>query len=111
MSLPIFDGGRLRSELGAQSASFDVALSQYNETIVTALKNISDYVITLRSLQSQETDAQRSIASATKSYNLVKEGFRRGLTDYVNVLVAQTQLLPAKQVQRAFSPWPPPIRT
>jgi len=97
MSLPIFDGGRLRSELGAQSASFDVAVSQYNETIVEALKDISDSVITLRSLQSQEADARRSVASATKSYNLAKEGFRRGLTDYVNVLVAQTQLLQARQ--------------
>ncbi len=97
MSLPIFDGGRLRSELGAQSASFDVAVSQYNEAIVEALKNISDSIIMLRSLQSQEVDAQRSVASATKSYNLAKEGFRRGLTDYVNVLVAQTQLLQARQ--------------
>jgi NodT family efflux transporter outer membrane factor (OMF) lipoprotein len=97
MSLPIFDGGRLRSELGAQSASFDEAVDQYNQTIVGALKDISDAVIRLRSLQSQEEDSQRSVASATKSYNLAKEGFRRGLTDYVNVLVAQTELLKAKQ--------------
>ena len=97
MSLPIFDGGRLRSELGVQSASFDVAVSQYNQTIVAALKDISDSIITLRSLVSQAADAQRSVASATKSYNLAKEGFRRGLTDYVSVLVAQTELLKAKQ--------------
>ncbi|MFM0277768.1 efflux transporter outer membrane subunit [Paraburkholderia sediminicola] len=97
MSLPIFDGGRLRSELGAQSASFDEAVSQYNEAIVEALKDISDSLINLRSLQSQQNDTQRSVASATRSYNLAKEGFRRGLTDYVNVLIAQTQLLQAKQ--------------
>jgi NodT family efflux transporter outer membrane factor (OMF) lipoprotein len=97
MSLPIFDGGRLRSELGAQSASFDEAVDHYNQTIVGALKDVSDGVIHLRSLQSQQEDAKRSVTSATRSYNLAKESFRRGLTDYVNVLVAQTQLLQAKQ--------------
>jgi outer membrane protein TolC len=97
MSLPIFDGGRIRSQLGAQSAAYDEAVDQYNQTIVGALKDISDDVIRLRSLQRQQDDAQRSVASATKSFDLAKEGFRRGLTDYVNVLIAQSQLLQAQQ--------------
>jgi NodT family efflux transporter outer membrane factor (OMF) lipoprotein len=97
MSLPIFDGGQLRGQLGAASAQYDEAVDRYDQTIVGALKSISDGVIRVRSVQTQEDAAQRSVAAATASFDLAKEGFRRGLTDYVNVLVAQTQLLHAQQ--------------
>lgn len=37
------------------------------------------------------------MAANDRSYQLSREGFRRGLTDYVNVLVAQQQLLRAQE--------------
>ncbi|MEI6002307.1 efflux transporter outer membrane subunit [Paraburkholderia bengalensis] len=97
MSLPIFTGGRLRSQLGAASAGYDVAVDEYNQSIVNALKEIADQVVRMRSLETQLKDAQRSVATANKSYQLAREGYRRGLTDYVNVLIAQTQLLRAQE--------------
>ncbi|WP_144156676.1 efflux transporter outer membrane subunit [Paraburkholderia sp. BCC1885] len=97
MSLPIFDGGRLRSELGVADAGYDVAVEQYNQAIVSALKDVADQVVRIRSLQTQENDAERSVAAARKNYDLSKEGYRRGLTDYLNVLVAQNQLLRAQE--------------
>jgi NodT family efflux transporter outer membrane factor (OMF) lipoprotein len=97
LSLPIFTGGRLRSQLGAASAGYDVAVEQYNQSIVDALKAIADQVVRMRSLDTQLNDAQRSVATANKSYQLAREGYRRGLTDYVNVLIAQTQLLRAQE--------------
>jgi hypothetical protein len=42
-------------------------------------------------------DAQHSVAIAQRTYGLADESFRRGLTDYVNVLGSQTQLLQARQ--------------
>ena len=97
LSLPIFDGGRLRSELGASDAGYDAAVEQYNQTIVSALKDVADQVVRLRSLQTQENDAERSVATARKNYELSREGYKRGLTDYLNVLVAQNQLLRAQE--------------
>ncbi|MFP6559632.1 efflux transporter outer membrane subunit [Paraburkholderia sp. B3] len=97
LSLPIFDGGRLRAQLGAQSAAYDVAVDQYNQTIVTALKEIADEVVRMRSLATQEDDAHRSVTIAQRNFDLSEEGYRRGLTDYVNVLIAQQQLLTAQQ--------------
>lgn len=97
LSLPIFDGGRLRSQLGAQSAAYDMAVDQYNQTIVTALKEIADQVVRMRSLTTQLDDAHRSVAVAQRNYDLAEEGFRRGLTDYLNVLVAHNQLLQSQQ--------------
>ncbi|PRX30174.1 NodT family efflux transporter outer membrane factor (OMF) lipoprotein [Paraburkholderia sp. BL18I3N2] len=97
LSLPILDGGRLRSQLGAASAGYDEAVERYNQSIVGALKDISDQVIRIRSLATQADDADRSVAAARKNYDLSREGYRRGLTDYLNVLIAQNQLLRAQE--------------
>jgi NodT family efflux transporter outer membrane factor (OMF) lipoprotein len=97
LSLPILDGGRLRSQLGAASAGYDEAVESYNQSIVGALKDISDQVIRIRSLATQADDADRSVAAARKNYDLSREGYRRGLTDYLNVLIAQNQLLRAQE--------------
>ncbi|HZZ12992.1 MAG TPA: efflux transporter outer membrane subunit [Paraburkholderia sp.] len=97
LSLPILDGGRLRSQLGAASAGYDEAVDAYNQSIVSALKDISDQVIRIRSLATQTEDAGRSVVAARKNYDLAREGYRRGLTDYLNVLIAQTQLLRAQE--------------
>ncbi|WP_168787463.1 efflux transporter outer membrane subunit [Paraburkholderia aromaticivorans] len=97
LSLPILDGGRLRSQLGAASAGYDEAVESYNQSIVGALKDISDQVIRIRSLATQADDADRSVAAARKNYELSREGYRRGLTDYLNVLIAQNQLLRAQE--------------
>ena len=97
LSLPIFDGGRLRGELGVASAGYDEAVSAYDQTIVSALKQIADQVVRMRSLATQQNDAQRSVDVARKNYTLAREGYRRGLTDYLNVLVAQNQLLHAQE--------------
>jgi NodT family efflux transporter outer membrane factor (OMF) lipoprotein len=96
MTLPIFEGGRLRSQLGAASAQYDQAVDQYNATLVGALRDVADQVVRLQSLDRQLDAAGRSVAAAQKSYHLADEGYKRGLTDYLNVLVAQTQLLRAQ---------------
>ncbi len=99
LTLPIFEGGRLRAQLGAAAAGYDEAVERYNQTILGALKDIADNVVRMHSLDTQQKDAARSVALTRRSYELSHEGFRRGLTDYVNVLIAQSQLLRAQESQ------------
>lgn len=97
LSLPIFDGGALRSRFGAAAAGYDEAVERYNASIVGALKDISDQIVRLRSLATQQQDAERSASAAERSFRLSELGFRRGLSDYVNVIVSETQWLDAQQ--------------
>lgn len=97
LTLPIFEGGRLRAQLGAASAGYDEAVDHYNQTLVSALKGIADDVVRIRSLDTQREDAARSVSLARRAFDLSHQGFRRGLTDYVNVLAAQSQLLRAQE--------------
>ncbi|ERO62218.1 RND transporter [Pseudomonas piscis] len=100
ISLPIFDGGRLRSQLGEASAGYDLAVAKYNQTLVDALKGISDQLIRRESMDKQQSFAAESVAAAQKTYDLATVAFQRGLTDYLNVLNAQTLLFHQQQVQQ-----------
>ncbi|MDH0646636.1 efflux transporter outer membrane subunit [Pseudomonas sp. GD03858] len=98
ISLPIFDGGRLRSQLGVASAGYDMAVARYNQTVIGALKNISDQLIRRESMKEQAHFAAESVAAAQKTYDIATVAFQRGLTDYLNVLNAQTLLFRQQQV-------------
>jgi NodT family efflux transporter outer membrane factor (OMF) lipoprotein len=100
VSLPIFDGGRLRGQLGAASAAYDLAVAQYDQTLVTALKSISDQLIRRQSLARQAQLAGESVTSARHTYDIATVAYRRGLTDYLNVLNAQSLLFRQQQVEQ-----------
>ncbi|WP_339545664.1 efflux transporter outer membrane subunit [Pseudomonas sp. RA_35y_Pfl2_P32] len=100
ISLPIFDGGRLRAELGEAAAGYDLAVARYNQTLVNALKGISDQLIRRESMDKQQAFATESVAAAQKTYDIAMIAYQRGLTDYLNVLNAQTLLLRQQQVQQ-----------
>jgi len=58
-SLPIFDGGRLRSQLGARESEQDQAIAQYNQTLLSATQEAVDAITTLKTLQIElENDIQ-----------------------------------------------------
>jgi outer membrane protein TolC len=98
--LPILDGGRLRAELGEASAGYDVAVAQYNQTLINALKDISDQLIRRASMDKQQVFTAESVASAQKTYDIALVAYKRGLTDYLNVLNAQTLLFHQQEIQQ-----------
>lgn len=103
LSLPIFDGGRLRAQLGAAAADYDIDVERYNQTVLGALKQIADQLVTLKSLDRQQIQVEQSLTTARQSDALASEGFRRGLTDYLNVLNAQARLLMEQQNQQRIT--------
>ena len=100
ITLPIFDGGRLRAELGEASAGYDIAVAKYNQTLVNALKGISDQLIRRESMAKQSAFAAQSVASAQKTSDIAMFAYQRGLTDYLNVLNAQTLLFHQQQIEQ-----------
>ncbi len=93
ISLPIFEGGRLRSQLGLSAADYDMAVESYNDTLIRALERVADSVVTLRSLEKQRSEATLSNSLAGRTYDIALRGFRAGYTDYLNVLNAQNLTL------------------
>ena len=82
------------------AAGYDIAVAHYNQTLVNALKSISDQLIRRESMDKQQAFAAESVAAAQRTYDIAKVAFQRGLTDYLNVLNAQSLLFKQQQVQQ-----------
>lgn len=97
ISLPLFDGGRLRAQLGNQTAIYDGAVEQYNASVVQAMSDVANAVVKIASVREQDQLAQRALASARRQQALAEQAYRAGLTDTLNVINAQLALLNEQQ--------------
>ena len=93
LRLPLFDGGRLRGNLAARDADYDLAVEQYNQTLVDALREVVDQLASLKSVGAQRAELERALASAREAYELANARYRAGIDSYLQVLAAEVPLL------------------
>ena len=93
ISLPIFNGGRLRSELGAARARYDEAVALYRSTLNRALQEVADNAVSQRALQQQLQSMQQAVRSAEEAHRVARNRYEGGLSNYLEVLNAEDQLL------------------
>ena len=98
VSLPIFEGGRLRANLAGKNAEYDAAVEQYNATLVDAVKDVADQVVSLQSVNAQLPDQELARIKTEQAYEVAVVRYKAGLSTYLTVLNAQTSVL---QQQRA----------
>jgi NodT family efflux transporter outer membrane factor (OMF) lipoprotein len=97
ISLPIFDGGGLRSQLAKADADYDLALAGYNQALVSALHEVTDAVQAARSLDAQIASAAQARDAAQSALQLADTRYRAGLGTQLEVLSAQRPLLQLEQ--------------
>ena len=97
ISLPIFEGGRLRSQLGNQTALYDVAVEQYNGVVIQAMSDVANALVRIESVKQQDQLAQQALASARRQQQLAERAYKAGMTDSLNVINAQLTLLNEQQ--------------
>jgi NodT family efflux transporter outer membrane factor (OMF) lipoprotein len=97
LSLPIFDGGRLRAEYRGSEAQLDGAISSYNDTVLRAVQQTADQLTQLDALANEQRDQQQTLEASEAAYKLAEERYRAGLAGYLSVLNAETQVLAARQ--------------
>ena len=102
LSLPIFDGGRLRANLSARDAQYDLAVAQYNQTLVGALNEVADDFAAQASLATQVHAQQRALDAAADAWRLAEQRYRAGVGSYLEALSVRQQLLVAEQRMAAL---------
>lgn len=102
LSLPIFDGGHLRSQLGNSNASYDLAVANYNQSLISALREVSDALQASRSLDAQLLLAGQAREAAMAAWTLASNRYRAGLGTQLDVLSAQRPLLQLDQQTTAL---------
>jgi NodT family efflux transporter outer membrane factor (OMF) lipoprotein len=97
VSLPIFDGGRRRANLSSKDAQYDLAVAQYNQTLVSAVNEISDDYDALHSLKQQIDAQQRALDAANDAWTLSEQRYKSGIGSYLEALSVRQELLAAEQ--------------
>lgn len=93
ISLPIFDGGRLRNQLANSDAGYDLAVASYNQALVGALREVADALHSARSLDGQIASATQARDAAQSAWDIATSRYRAGLGTQLDVLAAQRPLL------------------
>ena len=98
LTLPLFDGTRLRAQLGAKQAELDAAIAQYNSAVLGAAKEAGDAIGSVQSLARQQTLQTQAAAKTETAYDFAVQRFRAGLGNYLLVLSAESPLLAQRRL-------------
>jgi NodT family efflux transporter outer membrane factor (OMF) lipoprotein len=98
ISLPIFDAGRLRSNLAARNAEYDTVVEQYNATVVDAVRDVVSQLQSLHWLGEERGHQREALQTAQQAYDLAMQRYRAGVGNYLQVLASQSQLLAAQRL-------------
>ena len=97
--LPLFDAGRLKANYRADIGNIDVAVTAYNRTVLTAVRETADQLSDISSLDASVTQQRQSLDDAQTAFHLAIERYKAGLTTYLTVLATETQVFDAQRQQ------------
>lgn len=97
LNLPIFTAGRLSASLASAKAAREIAVAQYEKSIQTGFKEVSD-ALAGRTTLAEQARAQAAQAEAErKRFYLSDLRYRNGVASYLDLLDAQRSLFALEQ--------------
>jgi NodT family efflux transporter outer membrane factor (OMF) lipoprotein len=97
LTLPIFDGMRLRANLRGKSADHDIAVAAYDAALTHALQEVADGITTLNAGHIRLREVQADVAHCSHAVDLHQLRERQGLSSALDRLSAETSLLLAQR--------------
>lgn len=98
----IFDAGLRRATVQQYQATYDEAVANYRQTVLTAFQQVEDNLAALRVLAQVIEQQNEAIDAAGRNLEEAEVRYRAGLDPYLNVIVAQTALLSDQQAALSF---------
>ena len=97
LSIPIFQGGRLVSSVRLARAQQASAALDYRQTVLTALQDVENALVSYRADQARVTALDETTGSLQRAFDLASESYRQGISTFIDVLDAQRQLAQAQE--------------
>lgn len=97
VTIPIFQGGRLVSGVKLARAQQASAALGYRQTVLTALQDVENALVSYRSDQQQVDGLDDTVAALQSTFNLASDSYRQGISTFIEALDAQRQLAQAQQ--------------
>jgi outer membrane protein, multidrug efflux system len=92
ITLPIFTGGRIRSNIALQKARLTQAQLRYRSAVLGALQETEDALVNYSFEQERRVHLQDAVVRNQTAVQLSRERYRSGLADFLTVLDAERQL-------------------
>jgi NodT family efflux transporter outer membrane factor (OMF) lipoprotein len=96
ISLPIFEGGRLRATLALRKTEQQEAALTYQQTVLQAWHDVDNALESYADEQRRRDSLQEAVAQNRQAVKLARERYRQGVEDFLNVLDAERTLLSAQ---------------
>ncbi len=96
VSIPVLDGGAAKAQVRVQQAALEQTRATYQNTMLTALKEVEDALITLRHDRVRLEHLQQAADAAQTAAVLAQNRYSSGLIDFQTVLQTQRTLLTAQ---------------
>ncbi len=93
VAMPLLDGGASKAQVRVQEAGLEQSRAAYQNTLLTALKEVEDALIALQFDRERLALLQQAAISADNAARLAQHNYNSGLTDYQTVLQTQRTLL------------------
>ncbi|MDE1152527.1 MAG: efflux transporter outer membrane subunit [Micavibrio sp.] len=95
-TMPLFDGGKISGLTKQARARYDQNVASYRQTVLVSYQEVEDALAAIRQL-AQESDTQQQAATAAeKTLDQIKKRYAGGVTNYLDVVVAQNTALDAE---------------
>jgi NodT family efflux transporter outer membrane factor (OMF) lipoprotein len=89
-AMTLFDGGRRRAVSDESRAAQEQASATYQQTVLSAFQDVETNLAALRILKDEAKIQDQAVRSAEKSLNLAMNRYKGGLTNYLQVITAQS---------------------
>lgn len=96
-TVPIFEGGQLLANLSASHTNRAIALAQYEKTIQTGFREVSDALALSGALARQHAAQEALVAATARAYDLSQQRYKAGRDSFLNVLDSQRSYYAAQQ--------------
>jgi multidrug efflux system outer membrane protein len=96
ISEPIFDAGRIRSNYHLSQAQEQEMLITYRKTIQSALKDVSDSLVSYKETRERREEETEHVKSAADAVRLARLRHSGGNASYLEVLTTDTDLYSAQ---------------
>ncbi len=108
VSLPLFDGGKLRANYRGAVADYDEAVASYNGSIATALQDVADAAVSARALDERLAQSRAALEASKAAHAISVSRYRGALSTYLEVLSTEDDMIAnqrtvAELETRAFS--------
>ncbi|HLV88746.1 MAG TPA: efflux transporter outer membrane subunit [Candidatus Sulfotelmatobacter sp.] len=96
---PMFQGGRNRANLAAARSAYDEAVANYRQSVLTAFQEVEDGISNLSMLSQALTTQGAAVEDARRALDIANDRYVGGVTNYLDVITAQTTLLSNERLQ------------